>query len=105
MEYYIYDIKSKFSQYYYYKDYKFDYIPIDSISKFNIKDEDIIGYMKVKEIGEEDAVNKIIAPHNIQKHYFKLNLFDEKIKLQPNKVIGYILLENNKYVAIYKKLF
>ena len=103
MNYYVHNIETANARIYKKNHYQFDYIESDSFSKMQTNEENpLIGYIMLKEIEKEDAFDKVIIPSGLTDHYFKLMPPNKMKHLSKKHLIGYIMVSEDTYVAVYK---
>lgn len=103
MNYYVHNIETANARVYKKSHYQFDYIESDSFEKIQTTEESsVLGCMKLKEIEKEDAVDKVIISSGLTDHYFQLKPTDKIGHLNKKNLIGYVLVSEDTYVAVYK---
>lgn len=84
--------------------YKFDYLEPDNFFKLQqTADLSVIGSIKLSPIDKDANGDKIIIADGLNDHYFRLVPLKTGKRIPPRKLIGYAMVGNSIYVAVYKK--
>lgn len=103
MNYYVREIELKEARYFP-KKYKFDYIEPDSFEKIKeLYSFSVIGYMTLSRVEKEDTMDKVVISNGLKDYYFKFKPFQKGKSIKPKKVIGYVMVKKDTYIAIYKR--
>lgn len=104
MNYNLHLIDAKEARYFKWKNYQFDYIESENFENFRKTNEpvSIIGYIKLVEIEQDNSIDCIIIPDGLENHYFKFHPVESETSLKAKRILGYISVGANNYVAIYK---
>lgn len=104
MNYYLHLIDAKEARYFKWKNCQFDYIESENFENFKKTNEPVfvVGYIKLVEIEQDDSIENVIIPNGLDNHYFKFHPIESEKSLKPKRILGYISVGANNYVAIYK---
>lgn len=84
--------------------YKFDYLEPDIFSRLEKTEVlSVIGSIRLSPIDEDCSGDKIIIPHGLCDYFFRLVPLKHEKRIKPRKLIGYVMVGNDTYVAVYKK--
>lgn len=103
MNYYVHTIETTNARIFKKGHCQFDYIEPDFFEK--VRDNErlsVIGCIKLREIEKEEAVDKVVISNGLIDHYFKLIPTGKMKHLSKRKLIGYVLVSKDTYVAVYK---
>lgn len=84
--------------------YKFDYLEPDTFSKMRETENlSVIGSIRLFPTDMDTVGDKVIISNGLNDYYFRLRPLKNGKFINPKKLIGYIMIGNSAYAAVYKK--
>lgn len=84
--------------------YKFDYLEPDAFSRLEeTEDLSVIGSICLRPTDRDSAGDKVIISNGLNDYYFRLKSLKNGKRINPRKLIGYVMTGSSAYAAVYKK--
>ena len=88
----------------YSRKYKFDYLEPDAFSRLEeTEDLSVIGSICLRPTDRDSAGDKVIISNGLNDYYFRLKSLKNGKRINPRKLIGYVMTGSSAYAAVYKK--
>lgn len=104
MNYYVRDMEWKGTLRFDSRKYKFDYLEPDAFSRIGkTESATVVGRIRLSVIDSETPCDKVIISEGLDDYCFRLMPLKNRKSEIPGKLLGYVMIGNGIYAAVYRK--